>query len=63
MSEEIKASKSVLVALEANDVEGLPIAVFTRGFVIQFAKILNINEKQLSEAYMKYFKAKKVVEI
>jgi hypothetical protein len=63
MSDEIKASKSVLVALEANDIEALPIAVFTRGFVIQFAKILNINEKQLSDAYMKYFKAKKVVEI
>lgn len=63
MSEEIKISKSLLVALEANDIDGLPIAVFTRGFVIQIAKILNINEKQLSEAYMKYFKAKKVVEI
>lgn len=62
MSEEIKISKSLLVALEANDIDGLPIAVFTRGFVIQIAKILNINEKQLSEAYMKYFKAKKVVE-
>jgi hypothetical protein len=63
MSEEIKVSKSLLVALEANDIDGLPIAVFTRGFVIQIAKILNINEKQLAEAYMKYFKAKKVVEI
>jgi curved DNA-binding protein CbpA len=63
LSEEIKVSKSTLVALEANDIEALPIAVFTRGFVIQFAKILNINEKQLSEAYMKYFRAKKVVEI
>lgn len=62
LSDEIKVSKSLLVALEANDIDGLPIAVFTRGFVIQFAKILNINEKQLSDAYMKYFKAKKVVD-
>lgn len=62
LSEEIKVSKSLLVALEANDIDGLPIAVFTRGFVIQIAKILNINDKQLADAYMKYFKAKKVVE-
>ena len=62
LSEEIKVGKTLLVALEANDVDGLPIAVFTRGFVIQFAKVLNLNEKQISDAYMKYFKAKKVVE-
>ena len=63
LSEEIKVGKALLVALEANDIDGLPIAVFTRGFVVQFAKVLNVNDKQLAEAYMKYFKAKKVVEL
>jgi curved DNA-binding protein CbpA len=62
LSEEIKVSKSLLVALEANDIDGLPIAVFTRGFVIQFAKVLHINDKQLADAYMKYFKARKLAE-
>jgi hypothetical protein len=63
LSEEIKIGKATLVALEANDVDGLPIAVFTRGFVVQFAKMLNLNDKQIADAYMKYFKAKKVVQI
>lgn len=62
LSEAIKVGKTHLVALEANDIDGLPIAVFTRGFVVQFAKALNINEKQLADAYMKYFRARKVVE-
>lgn len=59
LSDEIKVGKTLLVALEANDIDGLPIAVFTRGFVIQFAKVLNVNDKQLADAYMKYFKARK----
>jgi curved DNA-binding protein CbpA len=63
LSEEIKVGKPLLVALEANDIDGLPIAVFTRGFVIQFAKVLNLNDKQLAEAYMKYFKARKVASL
>jgi curved DNA-binding protein CbpA len=59
LSEEIKVGKTLLVALEANDVDALPIAVFSRGFVIQFAKVLNLNDKQIADAYMKYFKARK----
>lgn len=59
MSEEIRVIKATLVALEANDLEALPVAVFTRGFVMQFARILGLNEKQISDAYMKFFKAKK----
>jgi cytoskeletal protein RodZ len=62
LSEETKIGKPLIVALEANDIDGLPIAVFTRGFVIQIAKILQIDDKLLSSAYMKYFKAKKVVD-
>jgi curved DNA-binding protein CbpA len=62
LSEEIKVGKTLLVALEANDIDGLPIAVFTRGFVIQFAKVLHVNDKQLADAYMKYFKARKVAQ-
>jgi Helix-turn-helix domain/DnaJ domain len=61
MSEEIRVIKSTLVALEANDLDPLPVAVFTRGFVVQFARALNIDEKKTSDAYMKFFKARKVV--
>lgn len=61
LSDEIKVGKTLLVCLEANDVDGLPIAVFTRGFVVQFSKVLGLNDKQIADAYMKYFKAKKPV--
>jgi cytoskeletal protein RodZ len=53
--------KSTLVALEANDLDPLPVAVFTRGFVVQFARALILDEKKISDAYMKFFKARKVV--
>ncbi len=59
MSDEIRVIKSTLVALEANDVDALPVAVFTRGFVVQFARLLGLNERKISDAYMKYFRAKK----
>ena len=59
MSEEIRVIKSTLVALEANDIEALPVAVFTRGFVVQIARLLGLNERRISDAYMKYFRAKR----
>jgi len=61
MSEEIRVIKSTLVALEANDVEALPVAVFVRGFVTQIARVLQLNERSIVDNYMKFFKAKKVV--
>ena len=60
MSEEIRVIKSTLVALEANDVAALPVAVFTRGFVLQFARVLGLDERKISNSYMLYFKARKV---
>ncbi|MGZ3721532.1 MAG: helix-turn-helix domain-containing protein [Bdellovibrionales bacterium] len=61
MSEEIRVIKSTLVALEADDLDPLPVAVFTRGFVVQYARALILDEKKISDSYMKYFKARKVV--
>lgn len=60
MSEEIRVIKSTLVALEANNLDALPVAVFTRGFVVQYARALNLDEKKISDIYMKFFKARKV---
>jgi hypothetical protein len=59
MSEEIRVIKSTLVALEANDLEVLPVAVFIRGFVVQYARALNLDERKITDAYMKFFKVKK----
>jgi cytoskeletal protein RodZ len=45
--------------LEANDLEALPVAVFTRGFVVQIARLLGLDERKIADAYMKYFRANK----
>lgn len=55
----MKISKSVLRAIEENDLERLPVQVFTRGIVVQYCKMLNLDEKKLVDAYMAYFKANK----
>lgn len=59
MCDEIRVAKSTLVALEANDMDALPVAVFTRGFVVQFARILGLNETKIVDAYMKFFRSKR----
>lgn len=59
MCEEIRVTKTTLGALEGNHVDALPVAVFTRGFVVGMARILGLNEKKTADAYMKFFKAKK----
>lgn len=59
MSDEIRVSKSTLVALEANDTDALPVAVFTRGFVVQFARILGLDERRIVDSFMKFFRSKR----
>lgn len=59
MSDEIRVSKSTLVALEANDTDALPVAVFTRGFVVQFARILGLDERRVVDSFMKFFRSKR----
>lgn len=59
MSEEIRVARATLVALEADDLEALPVAVFTRGFVVQMARVLGLNERRIADGYMKYFRARR----
>lgn len=59
LSEAMKVSKSSLKALEENDLDRLPVQVFTRGMVVQYCRMLNLDEKKLVDAYMTYFKAHK----
>jgi curved DNA-binding protein CbpA len=59
LSEEIRVIKSTLVALEANDVDALPVAVFVRGFVVQIARVLGLDERKISDAYMRFYKSRK----
>ncbi len=59
LADEIRVTKTTLAALESNDIEALPVPVFTRGFVVGVAKALALDEKRVTDAYMKFFKAKK----
>jgi|FLYM01.1.fsa_nt_gi curved DNA-binding protein CbpA len=59
LSEAMKISKSSLRALEENELDRLPVQVFTRGIVVQYCRMLNLEEDKLVNAYMTYFKANK----
>jgi len=57
LSESTRISRTYLMAVETNDYKSLPAAVFTRGFIVQIARILCLNESQVSSSYIKMFKA------
>lgn len=58
LSEAMKVSKGTIKALEQNNLDKLPVEVFTRGIVIQVAKMLNLDEQKVAKAYMTYYRAK-----
>lgn len=57
LSEVTRISRPYLVALESNDYKSLPAAVFTRGFVVQYAKFMGLDENKVAASYIKMFKA------
>lgn len=59
LSERSKISKSYLLAIEAHDFESLPAKVFVRGFIVQIAKLLNLDPNKVSNSYMKLFDQEK----
>lgn len=59
MADEIRITKTTLNALEGNNLDALPVPVFTRGFVVGITRALGLDEKKITDAYMKFFKAKK----
>lgn len=58
LSEKTKIKSFYLNAIENMSPKELPAEVFVRGYVIQLAKELGINEKAAADSYMKLFKAK-----
>lgn len=56
LCDEIRVTKATLVAIESNDIEALPAAVFVRGYVLQLARVLGLDEKRISDAYMKFYR-------
>ncbi len=45
-----------LRAIEADDHEGLPAAVYARGFVAEYAKVLGLDSKLVATSYMQHLK-------
>ena len=58
LQESTKVNPWYLKALETMDVKNLPATVFVRGYVIQMAKELGLNEKNVADSYMKIYKSK-----
>lgn len=52
-----KISSYYLKALEEMNPKGLPAVVFVRGYVVQVAKALGLDEKSVADSYMKIFKS------
>lgn len=58
LHEKTKVNPWYLSALEKMEPQNLPAPVFVRGYIIQFAKTLGLNEKQVAESYMRIYKSK-----
>ncbi len=55
----LKINKNYLIALEEDQVEKLPAAVFVRGFVTQYAKTLELDPNVIVPRYMDFLKSKR----
>lgn len=58
LHEKTKVNPWYLKALESMDSKNLPAPVFVRGYVVQMAKTLGLNEKAVADSYMKIYKNK-----
>lgn len=56
ISEVTKISRSYLMALERNDFAALPASVFVRGFLVQLAKILDLDSQKVANSYISNMK-------
>ena len=56
MSKETRIGRTYIAAIESSDYEGLPAPVFVRGFIIQIARLLGLDENLAANSYMSHFK-------
>lgn len=56
MSDTTKINIYYITAIENMDLENLPAPVFIRGYVVQMAKLLALDEKKVADSYMKILK-------
>ena len=57
LHEQTKINPWYITAIEKMEPQNLPAAVFVRGYVLQIAKSLQLNEKTVADSYMKFFKS------
>jgi len=58
ISERTKVGIHYLQCIENDEFETLPAAVYVRGFVTEFAKCLRLDTEQVSQSYLRRYKAK-----
>jgi DnaJ-class molecular chaperone len=58
MNEITKINSYYVGAIERMEAKELPAIVFVRGYVVQIAKALGLDEKKVADSYMKNFKVK-----
>lgn len=58
LSQVTKINPFYIKAIEAMEPGNLPAIVFVRGYVIQIARALNLDDKKVADSYMKSFKEK-----
>lgn len=56
LHEKTKINPWYLKALETMDGNNLPAPVFVRGYIIQIARYLNLDDKTVADSYMKIYK-------
>lgn len=56
MAEMTRISKSLLSAIEAEDIPKLPADVYVRGYVYQYAKVLKLNPDNVANSFILHFK-------
>ena len=56
ISEASRIGRHYLRAIEDNDFGQLPAPVFVRGFVIQYARVLQLDPDRVARSYMKIYK-------
>lgn len=52
VAEITKIGKGYLRAIESNDFDALPAAVYVRGFVVEYARALGLDSKQVASSFM-----------
>ncbi len=58
ISERTKVSLNYLRCIEEDEFEQLPAAVYVRGFVTEVAKCLRLDPEQVSQSYLRRYKAR-----